>query len=245
MSSTSNPSPSSSSNQSHRVLDPTIAPVVARDSHLPKVDTNLLSADGMRARFLKDLPWAVELTDENRAARSSEGAQRARRGSEPTPASVLIPVVMYESELKILLTQRTSHLHDHPGQISFPGGRSDPDDLSAEHTALREAHEEIGLPAERVEVLGRLPHYLTITGYQVTPVVGLVVPGYDYQADPFEVADIFEVPMSFLMNPHHHEHRLWQSPEGPRRFYAMPYENKFIWGATAGMLRNLYHFLRA
>jgi 8-oxo-dGTP pyrophosphatase MutT (NUDIX family) len=170
---------------------------------------------------------------------------RAGRGDQPTPASVLIPVIAHQAALNILLTQRTSHLYDHPGQISFPGGRADPDDQSPEHTALREAEEEIGLPAHRVEILGCLPHYLTITGYQVTPVVGLITPGHQYQADPFEVAEIFEVPMSFLMNPHHHEHRMWQSPEGARRFYAMPYENKFIWGATAGMLRNLYHFLRA
>ncbi|MEY4699639.1 MAG: hypothetical protein RIR85_1059 [Pseudomonadota bacterium] len=241
----SSPDSSSATKVRPPAFDPTIVPIVGRDTHLPKVGDDLLCADAIRARFLEDRPWDVEVTDENRAARSAEGAMRAGRGGEPTPASVLIPVVAYQSELKILLTQRTSHLYDHPGQISFPGGRADPDDQSPEHTALREAQEEIGLPAERVEILGRLPHYLTITGYQVTPVVGLVTPGHQDQADPFEVAEIFEVPMSFLMNPHHHEHRMWQSPEGARRFYAMPYENKFIWGATAGMLRNLYHFLRA
>jgi 8-oxo-dGTP pyrophosphatase MutT (NUDIX family) len=169
----------------------------------------------------------------------------AGRGSVPTPAAVLIPMVAYEDELKILLTKRTSHLHDHPGQISFPGGRTDPEDTSPEHTALREAEEEIGLPSSHIEILGRLPPYLTITGYQVIPVAALVQPGYVYTPDDFEVAEIFEVPMSFLMNPHHHERRMWQSPEGQRQFYAMPYENKFIWGATAGMLRNLYHFLKA
>ena len=226
-------------------FDPTIVPIVGRDTHLPKVADHLFSVEGLRTRFLEDRLWDVEVTDENRAARSAEGAMRAGRGDQPTPASVLIPVIAHQAALNILLTQRTSHLYDHPGQISFPGGRADPDDQSPEHTALREAEEEIGLPAHRVEILGCLPHYLTITGYQVTPVVGLVTPGHQYQADPFEVAEIFEVPMSFLMNPHHHEHRMWQSPEGARRFYAMPYENKFIWGATAGMLRNLYHFLRA
>ena len=226
-------------------FDPTIVPIVGRDTHLPKVADHLFSVEGLRTRFLEDRPWDVEVTDENRAARSAEGATRAGRGDQPTPASVLIPVIAHQAALNILLTQRASHLYDHPGQISFPGGRADPDDQSPEHTALREAEEEIGLPAHRVEILGCLPHYLTITGYQVTPVVGLITPGHQYQADPFEVAEIFEVPMSFLMNPHHHEHRMWQSPEGARRFYAMPYENKFIWGATAGMLRNLYHFLRA
>ena len=153
-------------------------------------------------------------------------------------------MIIYENELKILLTQRTAHLHDHPGQISFPGGRSDPEDTSAIDTALREAEEEIGLPASRVEVLGSLPHYLTITGYQVTPVVSLVDAGHFYKPDEFEVADVFEVPLSFLLDPANHQVRLWQSEQGGRRFYSMPYENRFIRGATAGMLRNLYHLLK-
>ena len=233
------------SGASQSIFDPREVPIVARDSHMPAVEQNLLTPDGLRFRFTQEKPWEPEVTDENRAALAREGSVNAGRGNELTPAAVLIPLIMYENELKILLTQRTAHLHDHPGQISFPGGRSDPQDSSAIDTALREAEEEIGLPASRVEVLGLLPHYLTITGYQVTPVVSLVDAGHTYEPDEFEVADIFEVPMEYLMNPHHHEQRMWESPQGYRRFYAMPYENKFIWGATAGMLRNLYHFLKA
>jgi 8-oxo-dGTP pyrophosphatase MutT (NUDIX family) len=233
------------SDAAQSIFDPRVVPIVARDSHMPAVEQSLLTPDGLRLRFTQEKDWQAEVTDENRAALAKEGSFRAGRGNELTPAAVLIPLIMYENELKILLTQRTAHLYDHPGQISFPGGRSDPQDSSAIDTALREAEEEIGLPASRVEVLGSLPHYLTITGYQVTPVVSLVDAGHVYEPDEFEVADIFEVPMEYLMNPHHHEQRMWQSPQGYRRFYAMPYENKFIWGATAGMLRNLYHFLKA
>jgi len=233
------------SGASQSIFDPREVPIVSRDSHMPAVEQSLLTPDGMRLRFTQEKQWQAEVTDENRAALAREGSVRAGRGNELTPAAVLIPLIMHENELKILLTQRTAHLHDHPGQISFPGGRSDPQDTSAIDTALREAEEEIGLPSNRVEVLGSLPHYLTITGYQVTPVVSLVDAGHKYEPDEFEVADIFEVPMAYLMNPHHHEQRMWESPQGYRRFYAMPYENKFIWGATAGMLRNLYHFLKA
>lgn len=233
------------SGASQSIFDPREVPIVSRDSHMPAVELSLLTPDALRLRFTQEKQWEAEVTDENRAALAREGSFKAGRGNELTPAAVLIPLIIYENELKILLTQRTAHLHDHPGQISFPGGRSDSEDISAVDTALREAEEEIGLPSDRVEVLGPLPHYLTITGYQVTPVVSLVVAGHAYEPDEFEVADIFEVPMAYLMNPHHHEQRMWQSPQGYRRFYAIPYENKFIWGATAGMLRNLYHFLKA
>jgi 8-oxo-dGTP pyrophosphatase MutT (NUDIX family) len=233
------------SDASQSIFDPREVPIISRDSHMPAVELSLLTPDALRLRFTQEKQWEAEVTDENRAALAREGSFKAGRGNELTPAAVLIPLIIYENELKILLTQRTAHLHDHPGQISFPGGRSDSEDISAVDTALREAEEEIGLPSDRVEVLGSLPHYLTITGYQVTPVVSLVVAGHAYEPDEFEVADIFEVPMAYLMNPHHHEQRMWQSPQGYRRFYAIPYENKFIWGATAGMLRNLYHFLKA
>jgi 8-oxo-dGTP pyrophosphatase MutT (NUDIX family) len=230
---------------SQSIFDPREVPIVSRDSHMPAIEQALLTPDALRFRFAQEKHWEPEVTDENRAALAREGSIIAGRGNDLTPAAVLIPLIVYGNELKILLTQRTAHLYDHPGQISFPGGRTDPQDSSATDTALREAEEEIGLPASRVEVLGSLPHYLTITGYQVTPVVSLVDAGHAYAPDEFEVADIFEVPMAYLMNPHHHEQRMWESPQGHRRFYAMPYENKFIWGATAGMLRNLYHFLKA
>jgi len=156
------------SSASQSIFDPREVPIVSRDSHMPAVEQSLLTPDGLRLRFTQEKQWQAEVTDENRAALAREGSVKAGRGNELTPAAVLIPLIMYQNELKILLTQRTAHLHDHPGQISFPGGRSDPEDTSAIDTALREAEEEIGLPANRVEVLGSLPHYLTITGYQVT-----------------------------------------------------------------------------
>jgi 8-oxo-dGTP pyrophosphatase MutT (NUDIX family) len=162
------------------------------------------------------------------------------------PAAVLIPLVARPEGLTMLLTQRTAHLNTHAGQISFPGGRAEKEDASPADTALREAAEEIGLDRSHVEILGRLPDYLTGTGYHVVPVVGLLTPPFEVAADPHEVAEIFEVPLAYLMNGAHHRRLSIDLPTGGRRsFYAMPYERFFIWGATAGMLRNLFHFLRA
>ena len=162
-----------------------------------------------------------------------------------TPASVLFPLVPRDDGFFVLLTQRTDHLRDHPGQISFPGGRVEPKDVSPVHTALREAHEEIGLAAEHVEVIGYLPDYCTITGYRVTPVVAIVKPPFELALDAHEVAHVFEVPLGFLLDPaNHQEHAMLRDGE-PRRFFAVPYEDYFIWGATAGIIMSLYRALMA
>lgn len=160
-----------------------------------------------------------------------------------TPASVLVPIVLREDGPWVLLTQRTDHLRDHPGQISFPGGRVEPDDQSPVHTALREANEEIGLASAHVEVVGFLPQYLTVTGYRITPVVALLTPPFELQSDPHEVAEIFEVPLAFLLNPANHQRHTAQYAGRQRHYFSMPYGKYFIWGATAGIIMTLYRAL--
>lgn len=159
------------------------------------------------------------------------------------PAAVLVPLVERDDGLTALLTQRTNHLAHHPGQISFPGGHVDPGDASPEDTALRETEEEVGLDRRHIEVLGRLDKYRVRTGFSVTPVVGLVTPPFEIAPDDFEVAEVFEVPLSFLMDPDNHERHSRDYKGETRHFYAMPYNGYYIWGATAGMLVNLYHVL--
>ncbi|SNT01074.1 NUDIX domain-containing protein [Noviherbaspirillum humi] len=218
-------------------FDPEHAPLhsVAGESALAG---ERLTADWLRARFTEPPAWNPETTDE----------QRLRKNiTTLIPAAVLLPIVLREGGMTLLLTQRTAHLHDHAGQVSLPGGRVDDVDDSPIDTALRETEEEIGLDRRHIEVLGQLPEYRTGTGFQITPVVSLVQPPFDLKADPFEVAEIFEVPLSFLMNGDNHQRRTVELPDGSgrRTFYAMPYGRFFIWGATAGMLRNLFHLLRA
>ena len=170
-----------------------------------------------------------------------------------TPAAVLFPIVLRDDGHTVLLTQRTAHLRDHAGQISFPGGRVEAADESPLHTALRETEEEIGLPRKQVEILGYLPEYRTGTGFRVTPVVALVNPPFELTLDPFEVAEAFEVPLDFLMTPAHHHRHAFELQGRQRQFLSMPWQGidamgapreYFIWGATAAMLRNLYGFLR-
>ena len=168
-----------------------------------------------------------------------------REAEELRPAAVLVPVVRREAGLTILFTRRTDHLYDHAGQISFPGGRAEAHDESPAATALRETFEEIGLPRSRVEVLGTLTEYTTVTGYRVSPVVGLVSPPLSFSLDTFEVAEAFEVPLAFFLDPGNHQRNTLQYQGRTRHYYAMPYEQRYIWGATAGMLMNLYAFLTA
>lgn len=159
-----------------------------------------------------------------------------------TAAAVLVPVIAH-SELTVLFTQRTAELKSHAGQVSFPGGRAEPQDASAEFTALREAGEEIGLATDRVEILARLPDYRTRTGFRVTPVIGLVTPPLELAPDPREVAEVFEVPLAFLLDPRNRQRRTREFQGKTVGYYVFEYQDRVIWGATAGMLVNLYRML--
>jgi 8-oxo-dGTP pyrophosphatase MutT (NUDIX family) len=174
----------------------------------------------------------------------SDGFRLPGREGVPTPAAVLVPIVNRPQGLQLLLTQRSADLPDHPGQISFPGGRVEPDDTSSAAAALREAHEEIGLSATRVSVLGHLAEYETVTGYRVTPVVGWVEPPIALEADPVEVADIFEVPLAFLLDPANQQRHFRMLGTIRRDYWAIPYRERYIWGATAAMLLILDRTLR-
>lgn len=216
-----------------RILHPESVPVAATDSHLPPLPEERLQADWLRRRFA----LAPAFTPEHPGDGDLFG-ERPR-----TAASVLVPLVQRDDGLRVLLTQRTAHLRDHAGQISFPGGRAEPHDADAAATALREAEEEVGLPHDRVEVIGTLPDYVTVTHFVVTPVVALVHPPFTLALDSFEVAEAFETPFAFLMTPAHHRRHVFRFEGGERQFLSMPWEGRFIWGATAAMLRNLYRFL--
>lgn len=234
------------------ILDPQAVPVTGTDAHLSAVPASQLLPQAIRQRFNDPPRWQPELPGDG-------GLLSAR---PPAAAAVLVPLVDRPQGLQLLLTRRTAHLRDHAGQISFPGGRVEADDEGHVAAALREAEEEIGLPADHVEVLGLLPVYTTVTAFEVTPVVALVRPGFELKLDAFEVAEAFEVPLQFLMDPAHHQRHRFSYAGGERQFLSMPWrssagrrdENRggldgsdeyFIWGATAAMLRNFYRFLSA
>lgn len=190
--------------------------------------------DWLRRRFAQAPP----------AAGTLYGDQGARPTADTLhAASVLVPIVARGDVPTVLFTQRTAHLKNHSGQISFPGGRAEAVDATPERTALRETWEEIGLAAEHIEVLGRLSDYHTRTGYRITPVVGIVRPPFDLRPDDNEVAEIFEVPLSFLLDERNHQRHAREFEGEQRHYFAIPYEERYIWGATAGMLINLHRYL--
>ena len=169
-------------------------------------------------------------------------------GVEPSPshiaAAVLVPLIVREQGLSVLLTRRSERLHHHPGQICFPGGRIEASDDSPTMAAIRETEEEVGLGADRLEILGRLPEYFSRTGFRVTPVVALVHPPFELTLDPFEVAESFEVPFGFLMDESNHLQIDTEFQGRPRRVVSMPYGGHDIWGTTAAILVSLHRFLR-
>jgi len=218
-------------------FDPRTIPVAGVDGHLPAVPLAHLLPEALRQRFVAPPAWEPEVRVEPRFT------QR-----KPVQASVLVPVVAREQPT-VLLTLRTSHLANHSGQIAFPGGKVDETDVDAIAAALREAEEEVGLRADFVQVLGTLPVYTTGSAFIITPVVALVRPGFTLAPNPGEVADVFEVPLSFLMNPANHRRHTLVAEGLQRDWFSMPYQDddieRFIWGATAGMLRNFYRFMSA
>lgn len=219
----------------NRSFDPREVPVQAIDRHLPKPHPASLEPLALKQRFARQHDWTPEVR------REAPFIDRA-----PAQASVLIPLVQ-RARLHVLLTLRPVHMNSHSGQIAFPGGKADPEDRDAVATALREAHEEVGLEPQYVDVLGTLPIYTTGSAFIVTPVVALIHPGFCLVPNADEVADVFEVPLDFLMDPANHRHHVMDWAGEQRRWLSMSYTDagteRFIWGATAGMLRNFYRFL--
>jgi 8-oxo-dGTP pyrophosphatase MutT (NUDIX family) len=159
------------------------------------------------------------------------------------PAAVLVPLIDHPDGMSVLLTQRTPHLSAHAGQISFPGGRIEGGDADATEAALRETEEEIGLTRAHIRVIGRLDTYVTGTGFEITPIVGIVKVPFPLVIDPFEVSEAFEVPLSFVLNPSNHRRMTREFEQRKRVFFVLPFENRNIWGATAGILVNLAEVL--
>ena len=215
---------------------------------MPAVPTAQLQPEALKLRFANPPAWQPEIVRESSFSNRS-----------PAHAAVLVPIVMRGTDgtqATVLLTQRAQHMSTHSGQIAFPGGKVDPQDTNRHATALREAQEEVGLHPKHVQVIGELPVYVTGTAFWVTPVIGRVNPACELMANADEVQDVFEVPLAFLMNPANHRRHSFEWQGSQRQWFSMAYQEprlsatgqqdsveRFIWGATAAMLRNLYQFL--
>lgn len=203
--------------------------------------------DALRAGALAEGDFAARPDLARGAVELMAGDHHLNPGVAPLPklreAAVLIPIIEQQGEPQLLLTQRASHLAKHAGQISFPGGRSEPSDPDLSFTALRETHEEVGLRPETFDLVGALPRYVTGTGFAISPFVGLARGPLQTEPDPSEVDEIFEVPLAFVLDPTNHQRhsRIWQGQT--RYFWAIPYQQRYIWGATAGILVNLSRLL--
>ena len=217
-------------------FDPTQVPVLQVDYGLPSLPESLLDAHSLRALLPRAIDWEPEMRQEPLFVTRPMAA-----------AAVLIGLVQRPQGLQVLLTERSARLNSHAGQIAFPGGKADAEDPDLVATALRETEEEVGLDRKWIEVLGQMPLYSTGSGFHVTPVVALIQLGFDLHPNQSEVASVFEVPLAFLMQPANHRHHKVQTLDVERHWLSMPYQDgpveRFIWGATAGMLRNLYRFL--
>lgn len=220
------------------IVSATRGPTVERARTVPAFDASSVAE---RGRLLKPLVEDVlaHPSDTGDFLLNPEMAGDLR-SRNPRDAAVLVPIVRRDPEVTVVLTRRTDHLPSHAGQIAFPGGKIDAEDAGPASASLREAEEEIGLSSDRVDLLGFGDTYITGSGFRIVPVVGLVEPDTDLTANPDEVAEIFEVPLSYLMNAdnHHQGRRTWQGRE--RKFYVMPYFQHYIWGVTAGIVRTLY-----
>jgi 8-oxo-dGTP pyrophosphatase MutT (NUDIX family) len=220
-----------------------------------RIRSHRLSRDWVTARFAalgqpgrRGFGGAADATEAAALRQATRGDHDLNPGMTPPstelrPAAVLVPLVDRPEGMSVLLTQRTAHLTAHAGQIAFPGGRLEPEDRDAAAAALRETEEEIGLPRRHVTLIGRLDTYVTGTGFEITPVVGIVSPPFSLTVDPFEVADVFEVPLPFVLDRGNHCRTERMFDERRRVFFVLPYENRNIWGATAGMLVNLAEVL--
>lgn len=217
--------------------DPQAAPWSAPIDRYGPIPHDALHPEFVRSVLGRTIEQTLDLPDEFAVRYKTLNPQA-------TEAAVLVPLVLRESGLTVLLTQRTDHLHDHAGQVSFPGGRVETTDESPIATALRETHEETGLAPEHVDVLGSLPRYYTGTGFAITPVTGLVRPTFTLAPDEFEVAEVFEVPLVFLTDPTNYRLHRASLPDGSeRQYYSILFDKYFIWGATAAMLRGVYQVL--